>query len=108
MEEKQTEQSNNTNAALTYLVGWLSGLFFLLTEKDDDFIRFNAAQSTALFGALTVISFVPIIGRLLGIILWPVSLVLWVILMIKAYKNERFEIPVIANLAKKLEQSIKA
>ncbi len=107
MDEQNPQNKGNTNAALTYLVGWLSGLFFLLTEKEDDFIRFNAAQSVAVFGSLTIISFIPLLGQILGIILWPLSLILWVVLMVKAYKNEKLELPVAANLAKKLEKSIK-
>lgn len=106
MEEKTRKSNNNTNAALTYLVGWLSGLFFLLTEKNDDFIRFNAAQSTVLFGALTLISLIPVI-QIVTVILGPISLVLWVVLMIKAYKNERFEVPLIGGLTKKVEEAIK-
>jgi uncharacterized membrane protein len=101
------EAKGNVTAALTYLFGWLTGLIFLLTEKEDDFVRFHAAQSIVVFGSVTIISFVPLIGQLLALILWPVSLVLWIVLMVKAYNNEKFELPFISGFAKKLEAQIK-
>jgi len=101
----ETKQGN-VNAALTYLAGWLTGLIFLLTEKEDKFIRFHAAQSVVVFGALTVITLVPFLGQLLGLFLWPVGLILWIVLMIKAYNNEKFELPMIGDYAKKLEKQI--
>lgn len=113
MEEQQTSPQTNTNqtegnlkAALTYALGWITGLIFLLTEKEDKFIRFHAAQSLVVFGGLTLFSFVPIIGQLLGLVLWPLSFILWIVLMVKAYKNEEFELPGVADLARQIEPKI--
>lgn len=100
------EKKGNVNAALTYLAGWVTGLIFLLTEKEDQFIRFHAAQSLVVFGALTIITLVPFLGQLLGLILWPLGLILWIVLMVKAYNNEKFELPVVGEYAKKLEKKI--
>ena len=106
---KQPAQSDgNTAAALTYLAGWITGIVFLLTEKEDKFIRFQAAQSTALFGSITIISLIPFIGQLLALVIWPMSLILWVVLMVKAYNNERFELPIIGDLVIKVDQAIKS
>lgn len=41
--------SENIVAALCYPVGWLSGLFFLLLERKNKFVRFHAMQSVLLF-----------------------------------------------------------
>ena len=105
--KQSVKQEGNLKAALTYAVGWVTGLIFLLTEKEDKFIRFNAAQSIVLFGGITVISVVPFLGQLLGLILWPVSLVLWIVLMVKAYQDEKLELPMIAQWAKQLEAQVK-
>jgi uncharacterized membrane protein len=102
-----TNKDGNVNALLTYVAGWVTGLVFLLIEKDDQFIRFHAAQSFVLFGALTVITFVPFLGQLLGVILWPLSMVLWIVLMVKAYKGEKFELPVIGNVVRQVMAKIK-
>lgn len=105
MEKQKAETNKNANAALAYLVGWLSGLFFLLTSEDE-FIRFNAAQSVIIFGGLTLISLIPFI-QVLTIILGPIALVLWVFLMIKAYNNKKYEVPFIGSVVSKLENAIK-
>lgn len=105
MEKPKTETNKNVNAALAYLVGWLSGLFFLLTSEDD-FIRFNAAQSVVIFGGLTLISLIPFI-QVITIFLGPVALILWIVLMIKAYNNQKYEVPIIGNLVSKVENAIK-
>jgi uncharacterized membrane protein len=100
------KKEGNTKALLTYAVGWITGLIFLLTEKDDKFIRFNAAQSVVVFGSLTVISLIPALGQLVSIILMPLSFILWIVLMFKAYNGEKIELPIVADLAKQLESKI--
>lgn len=47
----------NVAGAAAYAIGWLTGLFFFFTEKEDEYVRFHAAQSIVAFGALTVVSF---------------------------------------------------
>lgn len=42
-----------------------------------------------------------IIGAFLGLIVWVASLVLWVLLMYKAYKGEKYKVPVAGDLAEK-------
>ena len=90
----------NTAAALSYVLGWLTGIVFLLIEKDP-FVRFHAMQSIITFGLLTIISFVPIIGWLLSPLAMIVGFVLWLVLIFKAYQGEEFKLPVIGDFAKK-------
>jgi len=90
-----------TAAALSYVLGWLTGLVFLFIEKDS-FVRFHAAQSIITFGILTVISFIPIIGWMLLPLIWIVGFVLWLFLIYKAYQGEEFKLPWVGNLAKKM------
>lgn len=105
--KETSKKEGNIKAALTYLAGWITGLVFLLTEKEDEFIRFNAAQSVVVFGAVNVIALIPFLGQILAILLIPLSLILWIVLMVKAYNNERMELPVASDFAKKVEKSIK-
>lgn len=90
----------NTAAALSYVLGWITGIVFLLIEKDP-FVRFHAMQSIITFGLLTIISFVPIIGWLLSPLAMIVGFVLWLVLIFKAYQGEEFKLPVIGDFAKK-------
>jgi len=92
----------NTAAALSYVLGWITGIVFLLMYRKDNFIRFHAAQSIVTFGILTVIVFIPVIGWILSPLVWIVGFVLWLFLIYKAYQGEEFKLPWVGNLAKKL------
>lgn len=94
----------NVAAALSYALGWISGIAFLLTERTDPFVRFHAMQSTIVFASLSVacllLQSIPILGMLLAVfIVIPFSAVLWLILMFKAYKGERFKLPLAGDMA---------
>ncbi len=91
----------NTAAALAYVLGWLTGIVFLLLEKEDKFVRFHAMQSIITFGLITLLSFIPIVGWMLSPILMILGFVLWLVLIFKAYKGEEFKLPVIGDFAKK-------
>lgn len=91
----------NTAAAVSYVLGWLTGIAFLLIEKDP-FVRFHAMQSIVVFGALTLISFVPLVGWVLSPLVWIVGFVLWLLLIYKAYQGEEFELPWAGKFARKL------
>lgn len=96
----------NTAAALSYVLGWLTGIVFLLVEKDP-FVRFHAMQSTIAFGALMVLSFIPVIGWALSPLLMILGFVLWLVLIYKAYQGEEFALPVIGEFAKKQLKKMK-
>jgi uncharacterized membrane protein len=93
--------TENLEALLCYALGWVSGLVFLLIEQKNAFVRFHAMQSLATFLALFVVSFVigfiPVLGILVSLLIWPLSIVLWILLMVKAYKGERYKLPVVGD-----------
>ena len=94
----------NVAAALAYLLGWISGVVLLLTERHNRFVRFHALQSILVFGALSLAWFlclaIPLLGWLISFILIPpISGVLWLLLMFKAYQGERFKIPIAGDIA---------
>lgn len=107
MTEQKTEVKSgtglpkNTAAALCYAAGWITGLVFLLIEKKDEFVRFHAMQSIVTFGALTVLAMVPVIGWVLSPFVMILSLILWLVLIVKAYQGEKFALPVVGEFAKK-------
>ena len=101
-------KDNNRNlvAALSYLLGFLTGIVILLVEKDDKFIRFHAAQSVLLFGALFVLQIVVnmVFGYASGLLSGLLSiagLILWIVSMLKAYKGEMFKWSVVGDYAEK-------
>ena len=94
----------NVAAALTYLVGFVTGIFFLLVEKENKFVRFHAMQSTLVFAGIValdiLLQIIPILGALVVIfIVIPASAVLWLLLMFKAYQGEEFKLPLVGQMA---------
>ncbi len=93
----------NIAGPLCYLLGFVSAIAFLILEKRDREVRFHAYQSLATFGGLFVLSaavgVVPLIGGLVVALLSPIGLILWIVLMVKAYQGEHFVLPVAGDWA---------
>jgi uncharacterized membrane protein len=114
-DETQTGLSPHVAGLLCYLLGWVTGIIFYIIEKDN-FVRFHAIQSIITFGILTVVEvllswlFLFSYGWIwyLQITLnWLVNLltlVLWVLLMVKAYQGERYKLPWVGNIAEKYSE----
>ena len=102
---------NKTPLWLTYLLGWVTGLIFLGTEKNDEEVRWHAANSTAVFGAFSIASVIfsilnriPVLGWLfvvLQVLLGIATFILWIMLMINAGNNSRFRVPFLTDFAEK-------
>lgn len=111
----QSGLSENVAGFLCYLVGWVTGLIFFLIDKRP-FVRFHAAQSMVVFGGLHILQIALGImgagmmfmhgfglfgmGWALSGLIGLVGLVLWILLMVKAYQHEKFEVPIAAGIAK--------
>jgi uncharacterized membrane protein len=93
----------NLAAALAYLAWFVTGIIFLLIEKNSRFVRFHAMQSTLFFLPLAIAHVVllgiPIFGWILGFFVWAGGLVIWLVLMFKAYQGDRFKLPIVGDLA---------
>jgi len=105
MEEKEkssTGLDENVAGFFCYLLGFITGIVFLLVEKKSNFVKFHAMQSTitflGLFVILMILGMIPIIG-LLAYPIWILSLILWLFLMIKALKGERYMLPIVGKMA---------
>lgn len=102
---KTTTQNQNLMAALSYFLGFITGIIFLLLEKKNKFVRFHAMQSTIVFGGLfvlgIVLGYIPLLGWLVGLFIPIVSFIVWIVLMIKAFQGERYKLPYIGDLAEK-------
>src|SRR5271165_1782830 len=106
----------NVAGLLCYLLGWLTGIIFLLIDKRP-FVRFHAAQSIVVFGALSILHFVLSFAFLgSGVYGWGlwflivrcidlVSLIAWIVLMIMAYQGRMYEVPIAAGIAKNIAGS---
>ena len=105
MAKSSTGLEENVAGLLCYIVGWISGLVFFLIEKDSKFVKFHAMQSiitsVALMIIFWVVNIIPFVGWAISGIVGVLALVLWIVLMIKAYQGEKFKLPVIGDLAEK-------
>lgn len=103
-EKTSTGLDANVAAALSYLVGFVTGIIFLLVEKENKFVRFHAMQSTLLFIGIVlvniVLNMIPFLGFVIGVmVVIPLSAVLWLLMMFKAYQGEEFKLPLVGQMA---------
>lgn len=103
-EKTSTGLDANLAAALSYLVGFVTGIVFLFAEKENKFVRFHAMQSTLLFVGLILLDIllqmVPVLGFLVVLFLvLPGTFILWLVLMFKAYQGEDFKLPFVGKMA---------
>jgi uncharacterized membrane protein len=123
--------SENTAACLSYVLGWLTGIIFFLIDKRP-YVRFHAAQSIVTFGGLTIIRIV--LGMMFGmgflmggfggyghygyaslgslglgialfVLLGLLTVVLWILCMVKAASGSRFILPIAGPIAQNLAGS---
>ncbi|MEO5817488.1 MAG: DUF4870 domain-containing protein [Gemmatimonadaceae bacterium] len=112
-----TGMAPNVAGALAYVLGPITGVLFLVLEKENRFVRFHAAQavttgvliiglSIALGLLSALLAFIPVLGWLaaiaLNFVLGLGSLVLWLLLMWRAYRGEQWEVPVAGPLARRI------
>ncbi len=107
------EMRSRLVGALTYLLGFVTGVIFLYLEPydKDEFVRFHARQSIVYSIAIFVVNiilsvFIAVLpGALGGIIRFLQGLlnvgfaVFWLFLMYKAYAGEKYRIPELADWA---------
>ena len=95
----------NVAGLLCYVLGWVSGLIFILIENENKFVRFHAMQSIVVFGFFSAIGIVfgwiPSFNLIIGPIIGVLAFVLWIVLMVKAYQGIMFKLPIAGDLAEK-------
>lgn len=115
-EKTSTGLEQNTAALLSYLFTWVTGLIFYLIEKNNKYVRFHAIQSI-LFGIAmiivgvvlviltTLLRYIPFIGGMTSMLFsfayWVGSVIILILLMVKAYQGERYKLPFIGDIAER-------
>jgi uncharacterized membrane protein len=109
MAKTSTGLEENVAGLLSYVLGWVSGLVFILLENKSKYVRFHAMQSIIVFGSLNILSVVigsiPFIGWGIAPVVGVLGFVLWIVLMIKAYQGTMFKLPWAGDLAEKWSAS---
>jgi len=111
-----TGLTSSIASLLCYICTPITGIIFLLIEKENRDVKFHAWQSIA-FGvayialiiALEIVAAIMgVIASVLGIIvgffipiLMLAAFILWIVCMVKAYQGERWRIPLLGDFAAK-------
>ncbi len=111
MDKTSIGLTENVAGLLCYVLGWISGLIFLLIEQENKFVRFHAVQSIVTFGSITIVSIalsiiglIPYLGVVFDIANWILGLlafVLWIVLMVKAVQGTKYKLPWAGDFAEK-------
>jgi len=105
MTKTSTGLEENVAGLLCYVLGWVSGIVFLILEPKNNFVRYHAIQSIIVFGAISIASaifgWIPFAGPVISTLLGILAFILWIILMLKAYRGTKYKLPVSGNMAEK-------
>lgn len=111
----ETGLAPNAAGALSYVLGPLTGVLFLVLEKENRFVRFHAAQSVAVGVAMiavsillsivsSILAFIPVLGWIIALLAGLgfalLTFVLWVALMLRAFQGKEWEVPGIGKYAR--------
>jgi uncharacterized membrane protein len=106
------------SSMLCYAGWWVTGLVFLFAERRHAEVRFHAAQSLIVFGALSAalllsggVSAVVFVvattqfqlAQAVGYAIWFAAVLLWLFLLMKTWRGETWRVPIAADLAGKAE-----
>jgi uncharacterized membrane protein len=112
----QSGLSDNAAGGLAYVTIIPAIIFLAIAPYNrNSFVRFHAWQSIfftvgciAIDIALMVVGRLPFLG-FMTLFLWPLVglafLILWIIVLIKAFNGERYKLPIIGDLAEKQANS---
>ena len=103
MAKTSMDIEENTAAVISYAAIWITGIVILILEKESAFVRFHAWQSVLAFLPLTVLAwllgYIPFVGWILAALTWVLIVILWLVLLFKAYRGERYKLPIVGDLA---------
>lgn len=102
----QSGLSDTAAGALAY-VTFIPAIIFLVVEpyNKNSFVRFHSWQSIflgiAAFAIDMILTVIPVVGWMILPFAGLAFLIIWVIVLLKALKGERFKLPFIGDLAEK-------
>ncbi len=112
--------ADNVAGLLVYLIGILAIVFLLIEPfNKNKFVRFHCFQCLFFWAAViicgfvlgilgVILAFIPYVGAIVGLLSIPLMMILylgvfviWILLMVKAFQNQKWKLPVIGNFAEK-------
>jgi uncharacterized membrane protein len=108
MAVSSTGLKKETAGALAYVLGPITGVIFLVLEKDP-FVRFHAMQSIVVFVVLFALEWIMGITIILAILVPLVGLagfILWLMLIFKAWQGQEWEVPFLGKFARQFVKKV--
>ncbi len=103
--DSSTGLEENLAGMFCYVLFFITGIIFLIWEKKSRFVKFHAMQSLIAFAGLWILSmllgWVPFFGGIAKMVIGVIGIILWIVLMIKAYQHEYFKLPIAGDIADK-------
>lgn len=99
-----TGLNKNTAGALSYVLGPITGVLFLVLERDS-FVRFHAMQSIVFFIAVFILNMILGFTLILALFIPLLSIlwfILWLMLIYRAWQGKEWELPVVGKFARQL------
>jgi uncharacterized membrane protein len=110
--------NKNSLAAFAYVLGLITGILVLIIENKDKYVKFHAIQSilfcvaAAIVGWVLGLLFMPvmflggfmmnpfwIVTSIISVIYALAVLVIWIMLIVRAYGGQKYKLPFIGDLA---------
>ena len=105
MAKTSTGLTENVAGLLCYVLGWVSGIVFLIIEPENKFVRFHAFQSIIVFGLISLVGIVfspiPFLGGGITWIASVIGFIIWIVLMVMAVQGRKYKLPWAGDLAEK-------
>lgn len=114
-----TGMADNVASMLCYILGFITGILFLVLApyNQNKAIRFHAFQSiffnvawiavsiiASIVGAILIAALpfgMGLLWSLVHLLIWIGGLILWIMLMVKAYSGQKWVLPIIGPIAEK-------
>lgn len=118
------DQLSRRLASLSYLLGWVSGLFLFLLVREKRFVRFHSLQSLLFFGGSQVLSMILLVGLVLlsatqagpnswheyleaGLALLLLlnilfTVIVWMMGMVQAWQGRSYQLPFVGHWSEQI------
>ena len=118
------DQLSRRLASLSYLLGWVSGIFLFLLVREKRFVRFHSVQSLLFFGGSQVLSMTLLAGLVLlsatevahpswqqypeaGLALLLLlnilfTVIVWMLGMIQAWQGRSYQLPFVGHWSEQI------
>lgn len=100
--------NENLAAALAYLGFFVTGILFLVMERENKFVRFAALQSTVFFLTMAIIAWavglfmgIPLLGLIFSFAHWllgVITVIIWLYLSLMAYRGQAVKLPILGDI----------